>query len=172
MKARFLHLIGLGALIAVAGCGEEAKISCADEPKIASLCKDLDTLHGAVTKKFPKGSITKYSPVTQELVTAGSMPAGLLKGGNVQHMWGGPLQVQVFPAHAWGRDTPAMINYVFFSVPRDDCERLVQVLAKQPVGVFQINLEPSKNVHRKFPISGASGCNDGLNAIGYTVSAR
>jgi len=104
---------------------------------------------------------------------AKTAPAHLVKNGRIENHWGGRLVAQIFPVNAWGPGVPAMYNYFFEAVPKPDCSRLVEALGRDSGRkVFRINLEPSGKVHSRFPVSGADGCAEGKNTVGFTQFAE
>jgi hypothetical protein len=132
----------------------------------------LASLRKALVRLHPGASITAHREVTGELLAANAAQAHRVKGGRLENPWGGRLVAQIFPPNAWGPGVLATHNYYLEAVPRKECSRLVEALARGGQGkVFRINLEPSGKVHSRFPITGADGCRDGKNTVGYTEFA-
>jgi len=139
---------------------------------VASSLAVLASLRQALAHLHPGPSITAYRDVTGELLTAKAVPAHMTAPERIENPWGGRLVAQIFPPNAWGPGVPATHNFFFESVPKPDCSRLVETLGRSGEGnVYRINIEPSGKIHSRFPVSGADGCRDGENAIGYTVVA-
>ena len=133
----------------------------------------LASLQKQLTKLHPGTTIMEYRIVSDELAATKDVPAHLVKDGRIENPWGGRLVAQIFPANAWGPGVPATYNFFFEAVPKIDCARLVATLGRNDKGkIFRINLEPSGTVHSRFPVSGADGCSDGGNTVGYTVIAE
>lgn len=150
----------------------ESRQAAGSDPVASSLAA-LALLQQGLAQIYPSASITAYRDVSGELVAAKSAPAHLVKNGRMENPWGGRLVAQIFPANAWGHGVPAMYNYFFESVPKPDCSRLVEALGRDSGRkVFRINIEPSGKVHSRFPASGADGCGEGKNTVGFTQFAE
>jgi hypothetical protein len=141
------------------------------DPVVVSLTV-VGELQKQLTKLHPGAAIKEYRVVSDELAATEAIPAYLVKDGRIENPWRGRLVAQIFPANAWEPGVPATYNYLFEGVPKQDCSRLVEALARDEKGkVFRINLEPSGKVHRRFPVSGADGCVAGSNTVGFTALA-
>lgn len=149
----------------------ESREAAGSDPVASSLAA-LASLQQKIAQLHPGASITKYRDVSDDLVAAKAAPAYLVKNGRIENPWGSRLVAQIFPANAWGPGVPATYNYFFEGVPKTDCSRLLEALGREGKSkAFRINLEPSGKVHSVFPVSGADGCSDGRNTVGYTALA-
>lgn len=134
--------------------------------------KALKWLQNRVAMLHPAASIKIYRDVTPDVIEAKDVPGYLLKDGRLENPWGGRLVAQVFPANAWGPGQPAMYNYYFEKVPKQDCSKLVEALGRATAKkMFLINVEPSGRTHKHFPVSGNDGCSAGQNSVGLTTIA-
>jgi len=144
-----------------------------DSDRVEAAAKGVWEALSAVSTRVPKSSISAYKVVTEDLAKNGAMPNVFKNAAGNKNAWGGNVVVQVFPANAWRPGVSETVNIVLETIPESDCARLVQRLSKlSPDAIFQINVEPSKKTHNKFPVGDDTGCISGLNNIGYTAYAR
>lgn len=164
--------VGVGAYLTYKpGTGNPAGEGAVD--KVETAAAGVSELMGQISTKMPKPTITAYRPVTDELLKGNALPKAFVQGGSAKNAWGGNVVVQVFPRNAWGAGIAETVNVVIESLPENDCSNLVQQLSRiGPEGIFQINVEPSKKVHKSFPVAGDTGCTMGNNNIGYTAYAK
>lgn len=137
---------------------------------VNSTVKTAGEFYAQMKKQFPRAEISQYRVVSDDLILANSVPAGVLRGGRMKNAWGGRILAQIFPANAWGPKVPPTYNLIFENVPRKDCSRLVEALWRNGGHKsYRINIEPSGKVYSRFPVKGADGCDDGGNSVGFTM---